>query len=334
MRLLLSVIVIAAAAWSGYWFVGSTGLHAATDSWFNARRSEGWAADYTDMQVRGFPNRFDTVFTDIALADPDTGLAWGAPMFQMNTLSYRPNHIIAVWPDKQRIATPLQKYDITSTGMRASLIVSAAAQLPLERSTLTAESLAVTALGSGDTARLSALTLAVERAPQTVATYRLGLRADGLVPSLPWKARVDPRGTLPDRLETLSADVTATFDKAWDMTAIEDARPQPQAIRVRLAEARWGQLELQAAGELDIGPDGVPEGEITIKARNWRDILALAVASGALPEGLAQSVEDGLSLIAQLAGNPKTLDIPLGFRNGRITLGPVPISAAPVLRFR
>ena len=76
------------------------------------------------------------------------------------------------------------------------------------------------------------------------------------------------------------------------------------------------------------------KGQITIKAKNWRDILKLAVASGAIPESMSGTLEDALGLIAGLAGNPKTLDIPLDFRNGRMLLGPVPIGPAPVLVIR
>ena len=58
-----------------------------------------------------------------------------------------------------------------------------------------------------------------------------------------------------------------------------------------------------------------------VKAENWREILELAVASGAVPEGLAGTLEDALGLLAGLSGSSKTLDIPLDFRNGRMLLG-------------
>ncbi|MFO7771616.1 MAG: DUF2125 domain-containing protein, partial [Roseovarius gahaiensis] len=134
--------------------------------------------------------------------------------------------------------------------------------------------------------------------------------------------------------DALSVDMTVEFDKPWDRTAIEDARPQPRHIDIQLAEARWGQLELQMAGEMRVDSSGQATGEIMIKARNWRDILDLAVNAGAMPKGMADTVGDGLGLIAQMAGNPKTLDIPLGLRNGRVFLGPVPIGPAPSLRLR
>ena len=98
MRMLLTVILIATAGWSGYWALASSGAKTAFETWFDQRRSEGWVADYGDLTVSGFPNRVDTSFSNISLADPATGIAWTAPFFQILALSYRPNHVIAVWP--------------------------------------------------------------------------------------------------------------------------------------------------------------------------------------------------------------------------------------------
>jgi hypothetical protein len=49
---------------------------------------------------------------------------------------------------------------------------------------------------------------------------------------------------------------------------------------------------------------------------------------------MVKTVESGLSMMAQMAGNPQTLDIPLNLRNGRVMLGPIPLGPAPVLRLR
>ena len=122
MRFLLSITFLGAALWAGYWYLGSGGAETAIRQWFDQRRTAGWTAEFSDMQVIGFPSRFDTTFTDISLADPVTGYAWDAPFFQVLSLSYRPNHVIAVWPEEQQIKTPAGSYQIQSQKARASLI--------------------------------------------------------------------------------------------------------------------------------------------------------------------------------------------------------------------
>lgn len=334
MRVLLGIVTVGAALWSGYWFIGQNGVTSGFASWFETRRAEGWAAEYTSLETQGFPNRFDTSFENLVLADPETGLAWEAPIFQILALSYKPNHVIAAFPTQQLFATPQEKFQVVAEDMRASIVTGADVSMPLERSTLTASSLAITAESTAETMQAEALRLAVERLPTGQPTYRLGLAADGLSPALDWRVQLDPAGRLPDAFDALSADITVTFDAPWDLSAIEDARPQPRRIDIKLAEARWGRLELLAAGEVDVDSAGLPKGEIVIKARNWRDILQMAVSSGTLNQGFADTLESGLSLISQMAGNPETLDIPLNFSGGRVRIGPVPLGAAPVLRLR
>lgn len=333
MRTLLGVIVLAAALWAGYWFVGSRGIAAGFANWLDARRDAGWVAEAETLEVQGFPNRFDTVFTDLILADPASGLAWEVPQFQINALSYRPNHVIAVWPERQLIATPQEKFLLESRDMRASVVIAPDTALAPRRMTLTAEFLRITPEARPEeVSALSALTLAAERLGGS--EYRLGLRAEGLTLAAPWRDLLDPESRLPRQISGLTADLSVTFDKPWDRTAIEIARPQPVRLKLTLADGRWGDLHLQAAGSLEVDPQGRPEGEITLKARNWREIVTLMRTAGALPEGLLASVESSLGMMARLAGNPETLDIPFGFSSGRMWLGPVPIGPAPVLRIR
>ena len=50
-----------------------------------------------------------------------------------------------------------------------------------------------------------------------------------------------------------------------------------------------------------------------------------------MPEALRDTLEQALSLLSSLAGRADTLDIPLTFKGGRTTFGPVPLGPAPVI---
>lgn len=341
MKRLLILILVSAALWSGYWLYGASASKSAFVAWFEERRAEGWAADYADLEVRGFPNRFDTTFTDPALADPGTGWAWNAPFFQLLALSYKPNHVIAIWPETQRIATPQGRFDMTQAEMQASVVLWPSTALALDRVRLVADTVQVTA-SDGSTTAASALRLAAERlgadgqaattAPEAGPTrYRIALSAEGFAPDSALRQRIDPTDRLPRTLDALRADVTLGFDRPWDRSSVEEARPQPQLISLRLAEARWGELELLGAGDLEIDAEGEASGRITVKARNWREILAMARASGELPDGVADTLEQGLSL---QAGRNDGIDIPLDFRRGLIWIGPLPVMDSPLFRLR
>ena len=332
MKRLLFVIIAAAALYAGYWFFGANGASAGFTRWFEDRRAEGWVAEYESINTRGFPSRFDTTITDISLADPDTGVAYAAPFLQIFALSYKPEHLIAVWPNEQTIGSPFGKAAITSADMRASLIVKKSAALALEKANFAAEDVSAK-MEDGAIYGASNILIAVEQVATTQSSYHFGVEARDVAIPQPARLRLEA-GLLPEKLERAHGDVTIAFDKPWDLNALQAERPQPTRIEVKLIEAKWGQLDLRLAGAFDVDSAGRANGQVTIKAQNWRDILALGVATGAVPQQLQRPIEQGLSLLSGLSGNRNTLDLPLTLDNGQMKLGPIPIGPAPLFRLR
>ena len=80
--------------------------------------------------------------------------------------------------------------------------------------------------------------------------------------------------------------------------------------------------------------NGLATGEVTIKAKNWREILAVIERSGLLPTKFLPVIERALDTAAGLSGPSNSLDIPLSFDAGRISIGILPIGNAPVFRLR
>lgn len=331
MKWLLAVILLAAGLWSGYWFFSSSALQSEFTGWFEDRRDDGWAADYSDLAVKGFPNRHDVVLQDVRLADPERGLAWNAPEFKVLALSYKPSHLIVIWPGEQDLATPLGKTTIRSDQMRASLVFATRKLDRLQRANFVGEGLAFET-PSGDLA-MSALRAAVAE-EEAANSYKIAITGEGV--SLPPKmrARVDTGGVLPETFDRLRADLSVGFDGPWGTKAIRSERPQPRKLDLRLAEAKWGKLELQMAGGLDIDDQGWPTGRMVIKAKNWRDVLVMARETTSVPASILDGVEQALQLASALSGNRKTLDIPLDFRGQRMWLGPLPIASAPRIEIR
>ncbi|WP_420568496.1 DUF2125 domain-containing protein [Thalassovita sp.] len=333
MKRLLIAIVILACVWAGFWLSASTGVKSGFKAWFEDRRAQGWVAEYSDLSVTGFPNRVDTHFSDLQLADPRTGWAWEAPFFQMLALSYRPNHVIAVWPNKQLLATPTQKFDITSNSLQASVILDAGTRLPLNRANLVAETLTLQDR-DGQATTMTSLRAAVSQDAEAPQTYRFAVESDDFAPPMSFRGLIGATDTLPRTFSALRAQFSVGFDAPWDLDAIEDRRPQPTRLDLSLAEARWGDLEIWLAGQADVDANGAMTGKFTIKLRNWRDILRMAVNSGQIPQGLGDQMEKGLGLLSQLAGNPNTLDVPLDIRRGVAFLGPIPVGQLPALVLR
>ncbi|MBR9843207.1 MAG: DUF2125 domain-containing protein, partial [Rhodobacteraceae bacterium] len=172
MKRLLIVILVLTFGWSAYWYIGATKAKSGFDGWFAARQTDGWLAETSDITVSGFPNRFDTTFSDVALADPGTGVAWEAPFFQLFALSYRPNHLIAIWPHEQTLAFPDQRVTVQSEDMKASLVVAGTPSLPLERSNFAVDALALVS-DAGWSLSAETLRLAMHKDPEADARYRM-----------------------------------------------------------------------------------------------------------------------------------------------------------------
>lgn len=333
MKKLAAIIVILAALWGGYWWVGSSAVERNLKAWFEARREAGWVADYASLDTAGFPNRFDTTITDLDLADPETGLAWHAPFFQILQLSYTPHHVILALPHEQTLASPYETVTVGSSHMNGSVIFKPSTALELERTAFVMKE--VTLAGeTGWQAALDEGRLAARLLPGQKARYEIGFEALGLRPSQAGRDALDPGGVLPETVETLKLDAEVTFDRPWDRAAIEEARPQPTAIDLKTLRARWGKLDLRATGTLAVDEEGMPSGKITVKAENWREMLKMAVTAGLVPKALAPTIETGLGLLAGLSGGGESLDAPLGFRDGGVYLGPVPLGPAPRLALR
>jgi hypothetical protein len=338
MRILLAIVITLAAAWAGYWFIGSAALRSGLAAWFDARQAEGWVAEYADLSVQGFPSRFDATLMDVSLADPASGLGWQAPFFQVLTLSYTPNHVIAVWPPEQQLRTPLRSYALTSKDMRASLVIAPSTALAPRRITLTAEGIALTPEDDSGALSAASLRLAGERIEDAIGTgaarYHLGLAASDVAPPAQVMAQIDSGGVLPRVIQTVIADITVDFDVPWDRRALEEAGPQPTRIAVENAEIRWGAMTLAAAGVLAVDLGGRPDGTLTVTARNWRQMLDAAARAGILAPEVADTAERALSAMSGMGDDPKSLEVPVRLAGGLIWIGPLPIGSAPVLRLR
>ncbi len=333
MRKLILVTLVLAGLWSGYWWVGAGAAERAYQGWFADRQTDGWVAEYDALRVQGFPNRFDMVADGVHLADPDSGIAWQAGIFQILTLSYKPNHLIAVWPGEQRLSTPLQNIDISAKTFKGSLVVDPAPSLPLNRTSFVIEDMALQS-SLGWSAKLGMANIATRQVEGRENMHEVHLEVTDFLPPSELVRGLGADSLLPPTFDGVSLQGKLAFDAPWDRAALETARPQPTEIDLELLSATWGKMDLKLAGKLSIDAAGMPDGELTVQAKNWRQMVALASSTGALPAELESTVTGALGLIASLSGNPESIDVPLGFSGGYMTLGPLPIGRAPVIRLR
>lgn len=329
MRKWIILILVLPTLWAGYWLFGSYGLKNEVSNWLTEREDDGWQAEYSDLSVRGFPNRFDLTLSDIQLTDPDTGISWSAPFFQFLSLSYQPQHQIAVWPNTQTLATPFQKIEITSQDMKASVITLPKTSLEVSRSTLLANDLSLNSSAGWNT-EIKNISASIRQLSEA-HIYEVSSEINSLVPSEKLRSWLDQDQKLPATIENISVNLTAHLSESISLRTIEVERPQIRELKISQIKANWGALLLRGTGTLTIDGQGVPSGEIKLNAKNWREMLQMAQTAGTISKEVARAAELGLGLIARLNGSETSLDTKLTFRSGRMFLGPIPIGSSPTL---
>ena len=333
MRRLVWIGVIVIALWTGFWFVASQGLNGAVKAWFDDRSANGWVAEADEFKASGFPFWIKSEITNIELVDPITEVAWRTPLFDLRARPWRPNQLWAVWDKSQEFATPYDRIPITAETMNAAVRLQPNTRLELDHIQIDLADVVVDPRESA-TISLSQGTFTLTAAEGPAHAYDIIFNADDFIPGANLKFAIDPKNRLPETLDQVRIDATATFDKPWDRYAIENARPQPTAITLRRAEAIWGVLTLAIAGDLRIDETGRASGNVTFKAENWREILALAIENGVLARDMAGTVELLLSGAAKANGPENTLDITLTLENGQILFGFIPLGPAPIFKMR
>lgn len=328
MRFILFVLVAAAALWSGYWFVGSRGIERGLTAWLDARTDEGWVAETGAVEVAGFPTDFDTTLRDVELADPATAVLVSLPELNIRAAAISPTRATLTFPPAFVVASPDERVDVAVDLMTAHLGFVPGPNLVVDDVDAEISGLALTSTG-GWVAAADSVSLDLARQDGEEALYDLAFQADTLTPSRPLRLRIDRTGFLPETIETVRVSATVGFDRPWDRRALEERRPQPRRIDLDLLQATWGDLDLRVAGDLTIDSQGIPTGQVVVKATNWREMIAIAQSSGFLPESFAEPLEQALGFVAGLSGSPNTLDAPLDFVDGVVRFGPVPLGPAP-----
>jgi len=329
MRKLLTLVLIAGALWSGYWFVGKTAKFKVMTTWLDARRAAGWTVDYSDFRVVGYPNRFDSRFTDLDISDPVSGIGWAAPLFNILALSYQPNHIIAAFAHHQTISLPRETVSIDSHDMLASVVFEPDSKLAVRRINLRAFDLTVNStLGW----RSGAKSFSLSTRPSAVSTHahEIEIDASGITPAKQIRQNLDPKGQLPDAIDKISIDLVLGFSAPWDRVAIESGVPEVTTIDISHLSFGWGKLGFGASGKLTVAQNGVISGKIGLKLKNWRAALDLLRSTGAIDVKLADTIEKTVAILNIAAANPDDLKIPLTLARGSMSLGPIPMGPAPM----
>jgi hypothetical protein len=157
--------------------------------------------------------------------------------------------------------------------------------------------------------------------------HEIGFEALDVVPDPALAAALSD---MPAALSKLRLDAIVGLTAA-DPTAA-GASPVISGIDLKEAQMTWGDLALFGKGRIAANSDGLAEGRIDFRLTNWRKLMPLLAAAGVVTAEALPTWENALALLAAQSGDAEVLELPLIMRQGRMSLGPLPLGPAPVLR--
>lgn len=333
-RWLAGLLVVLSALWSGWWFVGSHLQATALERWLDERRAAGWVAEAGSIRTAGFPNRFDTRVEGLHLANTRAGWAWESPFIDILMMAWEPHAAILALPPGQMIAVPGGRARLDATPLRASVRLGPAASLPLVALSAEAGTVRLTA-ENGWQGGADSLSLHLRRLDQSTNpghAYAAYAEASAVQLPQPLRDLVDPLGVLAPVADSLVFDARASLDGPLDRRTVEGEAPGIHHLQLERVALRWGSLALEAAGTLRADSAGLAEGRLTLRAENWRELLAAFVRGGLIGRGTADALELALGFLERPGPAGGMIEVPVSFANGRTGIGPLTIGVAPRLR--
>ncbi|MEM6888406.1 MAG: DUF2125 domain-containing protein [Pseudomonadota bacterium] len=334
MRQVIFGLAGVAFVWSLWWAGAVFVLREGLTGWLAERREAGWQAEAQEIVIAGYPDRLELTLPALALADPSRGVAFNFPSLRISSAAWWPGFATLYFPEEAvTIAVPNGQSELRADAAQANLRLHASLSLQLAEMTVTAGAWSLRA-DVGDILAAEDLNMRMVQNAENQSTYSFRAGSEGFALGEAVRASLRVPENWPLSFETFVLEADVTFDRPWDLPAIEGARPQPREIDLKLAEASWGALLVRTSGSVTVDAVGMPEGSLSLQVRNWREVLTLAENAGVLPPRLRPQAERVLGALAGAGGNPDSIDVKLNLRDGMVALGFIPIAPAPALILR
>ncbi len=322
--LVLVLLLFAAGAYAGYWFIAANRLQAGLEKWATARRAEGYTLQWGKEAVDGFPLRFRITLADASIA---RGNSYRVAVPEIAGE-------VSPWDAAHWHVTATRGATGTAQGVAATMTAkSLTGDVALADDATDIEFSILQLAAAGATAgQLTAHATLPRQAPQNDRDLALGatVRLYHLV--LP-----KPVVALGDTVETVAVDLKVMGglppgDWRQAMAAWRDAGGNVQIDR---ADLQWGALRLEANGTLALDRDMQPIVALSASIVDHAALIDAAVAAGILPKKNSTLVKLVLNLLAKRGADRQTrLTAPVTVQNGTLAIGRAEIGKLPPIDWR
>ncbi len=326
---LVTLIILLAVLWGGLWYGLAAVTRAGIDRWAEMRRSEGWQIETGALRQSGFPLEVRTKIEGLTMQNDQARFASQIPLINLKTRLIKPLSPEMQFPAQTIVmGTPQAQVELAIDYANATAALSPGLMLELKRTNLL---VGPWRMSGPKGPVISALDTYIELTQNSAndRVYHLHLGVGALRPGPALRDALVLPDDLPETFDAFLAEMTVEFDRPLDRSSRPGDRPQPRRIHLRRANAQWGAIDLAAEAALKIDANGIPEGKLSLRANNWKEMLDLAQAVTALSPAIRRQVENTLGIVARMKGDEATLNVEITFDRGRMSMGLIPLGPAP-----
>lgn len=316
----LAVAVVGfTALYSGAWYYGAHEIRSRLQQFMVERQAAGLTIECGNMEVKGFPFRFEIFCTNPGIADLNRGGSADAAALRTAAQVYQPFHV--VWemdgPLDATLATG-EKLSMNWSSLQSSLQLKMGG---LERSSVAAEGFALR-FPSGSADEASALDMKAEHAESHVRQNNEDLDAAFLARKIALKL---PGTGAPVALPVFDASVDATLVGKAGLLDGRIKGPgllRPATGEIRRAVADFGEGRVTTvSGPLSIDEEGLISGKLSLEAEQFEKWEPLLTA--ALPDA-ADNIRTAMGALKAMADSKGTVRVNLVLDKGQVLLGFIP----------
>ena len=278
------------------------------------------------VEAAGFPARFGLDIGHLMVPIGAEG-HWFAPELRASAPLRAPLHWTLEPSLPQQLTLGGMHFTLTAAKAAGAVSLASRPVLPLQAAAAQLEAPALSYDATGATV-LNARAVSASLDAGKAQTYRMTLRITGLTLPQGVAAALAPRSGLPDTIEDILLSADLAFDPA---PSLAGAPADLREITLTPSRITWGDSGLTASGTVTLDANGQPQGRILLSTRDWRNWLEFLIGSGIVAPDLEQVMTSFATYLA--AQSPDgSLQLPLSFSEGMMSLGPVPLGPAPRLR--
>jgi hypothetical protein len=332
-------IVIAAAGYTGYWFVAAGEIEDRIEDWTQEQRERGLEIESAATEVAGFPLRFEVALSEPRIHDAQNGWSWAASEFRAQMRPWNYDEVVVI-PDRQHAMRILDKglwRDIEWRIDDGELVVRLDSTRGVSDFVLDLSGIEVNGLWSNGPARIETLH-ATGLAPDDDGSSGEALQAalsmrnvhlpDGLGEELGENlAFLDIDASLVGPIRT--GDETAETIAAW--------RDAGGTLELSNFRVRWGPLGIETNGTIALDGDMRPIGALTADIIGYGNVIDALIMSNMIPLGDAFLAKVAFNMLAEKpedGGPPVLRAVPVTAQDGTIFVGPVKVAELPPLNLQ